>query len=90
MSNKDLFWKIKKSTQDGVDKIAKKSENIMNYLKTQSEIHTSEEKINDLFIEIGKHVYEKYKSNKSIDSDYQDYCKTISKLEKKIESMKKQ
>ncbi|KYH30892.1 hypothetical protein CLTEP_24780 [Clostridium tepidiprofundi DSM 19306] len=90
MSSKDLLWKIKKSTQNGVDIITKKSENLMNYLKIQSEIHSCEEKIDNLFIEIGKLVYEKYKYNKNIDSSYKDYCKTINKLEKKIKSINKE
>lgn len=80
---------ISKKVGDAAKTAAKKSGEIVEVTKLNRSISLNEEKINKLYVEIGKAFYLKHENGDSLEGDdLAAWCNQISELNKEIESFK--
>lgn len=90
MSYTDKWSSVKNSLGTSITLLSTKSDNLIKIAKIKAELHSCESEVNQLYLKIGKIIYHKYKNSKSSNSTIQNYCKSITRLEKKISSLKKE
>lgn len=90
MPSKDTWSTVKNSMEAGLNILSIKSDNLIQIAKIKAEIHSCESEINSFYLKIGKIIYSKYKNSKVTNSTIENYCKSITRLEKKISSLQKE
>lgn len=83
------FDKIKNSIQDGAEAIVNKSKDLAEISKLNVKIISFENKIKELYKEIGEEFYSQYKEDKRENNKILKLCKEIEEIEKDIKHMKK-
>lgn len=83
-----FFDDLKKNAVDAAEKVAEKSSELIETGKLNLSIKSEEEKISRLFEEIGKALYDDYKSGNVVDSVFQEKMKIIDEKYGIIESYK--
>lgn len=83
----DFFDKFKKIANETYKKTSKKTGELAKEAKIRMKMNEDKGKINDLYEEIGKIVYQKHLKNDdiSIKEDLNSYCTQIDELSEKIE-----
>ena len=87
MRNK--FFKISKGIENTFETAVQKSEDFIEISKLNMKISSLEDTIEEIYIDIGKKIFKRFKSNKEVDKMYVDKCKEIIEIEKEIESIRK-
>ena len=83
-----IFDKLSKRVGDAAKTATKKSGDILEITKLNRSISTEEDKIDRLFIEIGKTIYQKYGASEDLDPQLADICRQIAAVNSGIEGMK--
>lgn len=81
---------VGKKTGDVVDTVAQKTGEIVEEQKMKSQIRTLKKGNNRDFTDIGKMIYEKFKSGEVVDMQFVELCEAIEKRDEAIEVFKKQ
>jgi len=84
------LYKIKNSISNGFEVISNKSENFIEISKLKYKIHTEEDSMEDLYRDIGKELYNIFKTNNHVESSLLDYCNALKKIETRIKSLEKE
>jgi len=84
----DSLSKIGKTISEGAASAAKKSGELVEITKINLTISGEEDKIKNLYTEIGKHVVNKHENGENVDTDLLDYCKQVDDLNKAISELK--
>lgn len=79
-----FFENLGKKVGDAAQSAAKKSNEFMEVNKLNSNINSEEDKIKELFLQIGESVYKKYCSNNEKDENYIDIFEQIKAHEDNI------
>ncbi len=79
------FNDVTQRVKDVANDIGKKATDTMDITRIRNQIHSLQRDNDRDFIEIGKMVYEKYKSEESIDGDLTDLCGKIADRDAQIE-----
>ncbi len=79
------FNDVTQKVKDVAGDIGKKATDTMDMTRIRGDIHSLERDNDRDFIEIGKMVYEKYKSEETIDGDLTDLCAKIADRDEQIE-----
>jgi hypothetical protein len=82
--------KIKDSLSNSLESISNKSENLIEISKLKYKIHSEESSMEDLYKDMGKEVYELFKTDSYIDNSLLDYCNALKKIEHRIKSLEKE
>lgn len=90
MSSSPNLYKIKNSISNGFESISNKSENFIEVSRIKYKIHSEENSMEDLYKEMGRELYNSFKSNTHIDSSLLDYCNALKKIEKRIKGLEKE
>lgn len=83
-----LFDNFTKKVGDVAKTAAKKSGDLVETTKINMSINSEEQKIKDIYIEIGKAVYLKYKNNEMLSPDLEESCDKIKATEDNIASLR--
>ena len=88
----DFFEKLTKKTTDAYKTVAEKTNQIAGETKLKLKINDNKSKINDLYKEIGKKVYEKYALNGNLDvkEDIEEELNKIQSLADEIKDFERQ
>lgn len=89
MKDRSYWDKLLETLSEGVEELAKGTNNLIENSKLKYEIHSIEGDIKKLFYDIGSGIYEDYKCGDINVKEYEDIFKTIHTLEKKIDKLKK-
>lgn len=83
----EIFNKIGNIASETYKKTSKKTGDLAKEAKTRMQMNEDKAKIKDLYIEIGKHIYQMHldKSEIIADDDINSYCQKIDELSEKIE-----
>lgn len=79
---------ITKKVGDAAQLAAKKSGELVEITKINLSIGNEEDKIRDLYIEIGKKVFDNYSSNNEFPEEYKELCISIEERKKTIQELK--
>jgi hypothetical protein len=88
MKDRNYWDKLLDTLSEGVEELAKGTNNLIENSKLKCEIHSIEGDIKKLFYDIGAGIYEDYKCGKTSIKEYEDIFRTIHTLEKKIQKLK--
>lgn len=91
------FYKVTKAVHEGFQALSKKSSHYVKIAKLKYEIYDNEKAIDDIYIEIGKAIYDKYTKGEELNNSFESLCyeimaitKSISKLEEEISELSKE
>ncbi|MDP4145213.1 MAG: hypothetical protein Q8936_12150 [Bacillota bacterium] len=76
-----------KTVEDSASVVAKKSGELVELSKLTISANSEKAKIEEIYAEIGKVVYDKFKANIYIDPDLLDKCNEVKSIESDIEDM---
>ncbi|WP_142413541.1 zinc ribbon domain-containing protein [Hathewaya massiliensis] len=88
VSAKDAAETVLKATKEGANTVAKKSNELVQVSKLNMSISSEEGKIEELYREIGKSIFEKFDNNVYIDPDLVPVCENIKGHHNNISEMK--
>jgi rubrerythrin len=77
-----------KSVGDAAKSTVKKSEDMLEVSKLNREISSEQNKIEKIYLDLGKAAYNKYKATGKVDDELLEGCKQIDELENKIASIR--
>jgi len=84
------LYKIKNSLNNSFEVISSKSENFIEISKLKYKIHSEENSMEDLYRDIGKELYNIFKTSNHIESSLLDYCNALKKIETRIKNLEKE
>ncbi len=84
------LYKIKDSISNGLEAISNKSEDFIEISKLKYKIHLEENSMEDIYRDIGKDLFNLFKTNNHIDHSLLDYCTTLKKIEHRIKNLEKE
>lgn len=90
MAFKDSFNKVTKSLSEGASNVVQKSNDLIEITKLNVEINNEEKKKEQIYLDIGKLVFENYVNKTPIDEKIKDKCKAILKHDEQIKNIKEQ
>lgn len=77
-----------KKVGEAAQAAAKKSGELVEITKLNVNIGSEEDKIQKIYSQIGKNLFEKYKASGAVDEDFREACETIKVHEQNIASLK--
>ncbi|MDP4181763.1 MAG: zinc ribbon domain-containing protein [Bacillota bacterium] len=84
-----MFENFTKKVTDTAKAAARKSSDLVEVTKLNMSIGTEEDKIEKLYLEIGKTIYESYAKDENIDDLFVEKCKQIDSYNNNIKEMRK-
>lgn len=90
MAFKDSFNKVTKSISEGASNVVQKSNDLIEITKLNAEINNEEKKKEQIYLDIGKLVFENYLNNTPIDEKIKDKFEAILKHDEQIRNINKQ
>lgn len=88
MAFMDNLSKIAKTVGDGAKVAAKKSGDMVEVAKINMAINTEEDKIRNLYMEMGKIVFDTFERTNVVDEAYVDNCNKVTEIKRNIADMK--
>lgn len=88
MPFKDSISKFAKQAAEGAKTAAKKSGDMVEITKINMQISSTEDKIKDIYSEIGKVVFIKFELGKEVDPDTLDLCNQAAEIKSNIEVLR--
>ncbi|WP_051624256.1 zinc ribbon domain-containing protein [Clostridium akagii] len=82
------FEKMKDSIENGAGDVFKRTEEFISTSKLNFKISDREQKIEDLYLKIGKKIYKKYDEKSPIEGYIIKDCKDIKRIQDEIEIIK--
>jgi len=89
MQFKEGLLSLKKVVAKGATSVAKKSGELVEISKLNSAINSNDDKLYELYSQIGEIVYKKYKKTKEIDHDLKTICEDITEIAEENEKLTK-
>jgi chaperonin cofactor prefoldin len=83
-----IFENISKRVSETAKAAAKKSGDIVEVTRLSVGINAEEDKIKKVYTDIGKILYQMYKSGQKVSDDLKPHCEKVDSYEKNIEEMK--
>lgn len=83
-----VFEKVGRKVSDTARAAAKKSGDIVEVTKLSMSIGGEEEKINKVYIDLGKAIYEAFSNGGEVDESFKGYCESIKSYEDNIKEIK--
>lgn len=83
---KELFDDIVEKLSEAAEQVGKKTDEVIETQKIKNQIRGLEKSTRRDFRDLGRLIYEKYKSGEVIDEEYLELCKSISEREEEIHS----
>ena len=83
----EISKKVGKTATDTYNTVADKSGKLIEGTKIKMAISDKESKMEDIFIDIGKTVYDMYQKGEDVGKEFTKESKKIEKIEKEIEQM---
>jgi len=80
MDIKSSFSSFAKNIGNGATQVAKKSGELVEISKINSSINSNEDKIYELYSQIGEKVFEKFRKTDVVDYDLKSICKEITEI----------
>lgn len=77
-----------KKVGEAAQAVSKKSGELVETTKLNVNINSEEDKIQKIFNQIGKIVYEKYATTGAVDSDIKEMCETVTGHEQNIKALR--
>ena len=87
MNIKDKFSSLTKNISNGATQVVKKSEEIVEISKKNLSINSNDNKIYELYSEIGEVMFNRYKENKDIPQEIKGICEDINELDENNEKL---
>lgn len=83
-----IFDNLGKKVGEAAQTAAKKSSELVETTKLNMNISTAEDKINKIYLKIGKNTFAKFNAGYEINPDFVDDCKEIKQLQDEINNLK--
>ncbi len=83
------FWRTWEESREAAQAAAKKSGELVEITKLNVNIGSEEDKIQKLYTQIGKSIYEKYSVSGAVDQDVLENCEAVKVHEQNIKALKK-
>jgi rubrerythrin len=88
MESMAFFDNLSKKVGEAAKTAAKKSGELVETTKVNMAISSEEDKIKDIYTEMGKYTYSKYKGGENVDAAMLQSCQQIDGIEENIVSLK--